>query len=39
MKTLRDKMRENEEERRLIDKVIKELRAAKLEQYVINIWG
>lgn len=39
MKTLREKMKENEEERRLIDKVIKELRAAKLEQYVINIWG
>lgn len=32
-------MKENEEERRLIDKVIKELRAAKLEQQVINIWG
>lgn len=39
MKTLRDKKKENETERRLIDKVIKELRAAKLEQYVINIWG
>lgn len=32
-------MKENEKERLLIDKVIKELRAAKLEQYVINIWG
>lgn len=32
-------MKENEEERRLINKVIKELRIAKLEQQVINIWG
>lgn len=39
MKTLREKMKENETEKRLINKVIKELRAAKLEQYVINIWG
>lgn len=39
MKTLKEKMKENETERRLIDKVIKELRAAKLEQQVINIWG
>ena len=39
MKTLRDKMKENETEKRLIEKVIKELRAAKLEQQVINIWG
>lgn len=39
MKTLREKMKENETDRRLIDKVIKELIAAKLEQYVINIWG
>lgn len=39
MKTLRDKKKENETERRLMDKVIKELRAAKLEQQVINIWG
>lgn len=32
-------MKENETERRLIDKVIEELRAANLEQQVINIWG
>lgn len=39
MKTLREKMKENETDRRLIEKVIKELRSAKLEQQVINIWG
>lgn len=39
MKTLRDKIKENETEKRLIENVIKKLRAAKLEQQVINIWG
>ena len=37
--TLKEKIKLNERDKRLIDKVIRELRAAKLEQQVINIWG
>lgn len=37
--TLKEKIKLNEKDKRLINKVIQELRAAKLEQYVINIWG
>lgn len=37
--TLKEKIKLNERDKRLINKVIQELRAAKLEQQVIDIWG